>query len=92
MIRLWKRIKFVFQIKKSIPFFIQFFRSEKVSRQKKWFSILLMGGYLLFPWDVIPDFLFALGLIDDLTVFTFVLQLLVKLAPESLKEEYRLDE
>ncbi|MFQ3545123.1 DUF1232 domain-containing protein [Halobacillus rhizosphaerae] len=90
MFRFWKRVKFVFNIKKSIPFLVRFFQSKEVSRSKKWLSILLMFGYLLFPWDIIPDFLIFFGIVDDLAVFTFVLQLMVKMAPESLQEEYQL--
>ncbi len=90
MFSFWKRVKFVFNIKKSIPFLVRFFQSAEVSRSKKWLSILLMFGYLLFPWDIIPDFLVFFGIVDDLAVFTFVLQLMVKMAPESLQEEYQL--
>ncbi|MBA2176748.1 DUF1232 domain-containing protein [Halobacillus locisalis] len=90
MIKLWKRIKFVFNVRKSIPFLNQFFRSKEVSREKKWTSVLLLVLYLIFPWDLIPDVLVFFGIIDDLAVFTFVLQLMVKMAPESLKEQYEL--
>lgn len=90
MIKLWRRIKFVFNIRKSVPFLLRFFRSKEVTKEKKWLSVLFLIGYLLFPWDVIPDFLVFFGIIDDLAVFTFILQLMVKMAPESLKEDYHL--
>ncbi|MGP4062698.1 YkvA family protein [Halobacillus litoralis] len=90
MLRLWRRIKFVFNIRKSVPFLVRFFQSKEVSAKKKWLSVLFLLGYLLFPWDVIPDFLVVLGLVDDLAVFTYIMQWMVKMAPDSLKEEYRL--
>ncbi len=92
MIKLWRRVKFVFNIRKSIPFLNQFFRSKEVTKEKKWVSVLLIVLYLIFPWDIIPDVLVFFGIIDDLAVFTFVLQLMVKMAPESLKEQYELED
>ncbi|MCA0972597.1 DUF1232 domain-containing protein [Halobacillus litoralis] len=92
MIKFWRRIKFIFNVRKSIPFLNQFFRSKEVSLDKKLLSVGFLIFYLLFPWDVIPDFLVFLGIVDDLAVFTFILQLMVKMAPESLKEQYHLEE
>lgn len=92
MLRLWRRIKFLFNIRKSVPFLIRFFKSREVSPGKKWLSVLLLIAYLLFPWDIIPDFLVFLGLVDDLAVFTYIMQWMVKVAPEDLKEEYRVYE
>ncbi|KHE72071.1 YkvA family protein [Halobacillus sp. BBL2006] len=92
MLRLWRRVKFVFNIRKSIPFMIRFFQSKEVSNQKKWMSILFLFAYILFPWDIIPDFLLFFGIVDDVAIFTYIMQLMVKMAPESLKEEYRLEE
>ncbi|CDQ21539.1 Protein of unknown function [Halobacillus karajensis] len=89
MIRLWRRIKFLFNVRKSVPFLVQFFKSREVSKSKKWVSVLLLLAYLLFPWDVIPDFLVFLGLVDDLAVFTYIMQWMIKMAPEELKQEYR---
>jgi uncharacterized membrane protein YkvA (DUF1232 family) len=89
LFRLWRRIKFIFNIRKSVPFLIRFFKSGEVSLGKKWFSVLLLIAYLVFPWDIIPDFLVFLGLVDDLAVFTYIMQWMVKMAPEDLKEEYR---
>ncbi|SFG07126.1 Protein of unknown function [Halobacillus alkaliphilus] len=92
MLRLWRRIKFVFNVRKSVPFMLRFFRSKEVSARKKWLSLLFLFGYLLFPWDVIPDFLILFGILDDLTVFTYITQWMVKTAPLSLKEDFRIEE
>ncbi|RWZ52299.1 DUF1232 domain-containing protein [Halobacillus fulvus] len=92
MLKFWRRIKFVFNVRKSIPFLMRFFRSKEVSKEKKWLSVLFLILYLLFPWDLIPDFLIFFGIVDDLAVFTYVLQLMVKMAPDSLKKDYELIE
>ncbi|ARI78882.1 YkvA family protein [Halobacillus mangrovi] len=92
MFRIWRRVKFVFNIRKSIPFLIRFFQSKEVSNRKKGLSIFFIVSYILFPWDIIPDFLLLLGIVDDVAVFTYIMQLMVKMAPESLKEEYRIEE
>jgi uncharacterized membrane protein YkvA (DUF1232 family) len=40
---------------------------------------------------LIPDFLIGIGLVDDLAVATFILQLVVKMAPVHLKDKYDID-
>lgn len=89
MIRFWRRIKFLFNVRKSVPFIIRFFQSRQVSMKKKWISVLLLAAYLVFPWDLIPDVLVFFGIVDDLAVFTYILQWMVKMAPESLQDEFR---
>ena len=46
--------------------------------------------YVFFPFDLIPDYLSLLGIIDDIVIATFVLERFIKIAPESLKEKYNL--
>ncbi|SIS57104.1 YkvA family protein [Salimicrobium flavidum] len=90
--KFWRRVKFLFQFRKSIPFLVSFFRSREVKGVKKGGAVLLAFLYILFPWDLIPDFLVLFGIIDDVAVLTFILQQIVKMAPESLKEEYKLED
>ncbi|MBM7649855.1 uncharacterized membrane protein YkvA (DUF1232 family) [Bacillus ectoiniformans] len=90
MWRFWKRIKFLLNIRKSLPFLKDFFISPEVSIVKKLLSIGVIAGYFLLPLDFIPDFFTFIGVLDDLTVFTFMLQLIVKMAPETLKIKHRL--
>ncbi|MCP3029283.1 YkvA family protein [Halobacillus sp. A5] len=92
MLKMWRRIKFLANLKKSIPFLIRFFRSREVSTNKKVISIALMLGYVVFPWDLIPDFLVLIGFIDDAAVLAFILQQIIKMAPASLKEEFEFEE
>ncbi|WP_407271977.1 YkvA family protein [Radiobacillus sp. PE A8.2] len=88
MIRLWKRLKFIFKLKKSIPFFAEFFVSKKVKFVHKLLAISLMFGYAIFPFDVIPDPIIALGIVDDVAVISIILQRIVRIAPPELKRKY----
>lgn len=47
-----------------------------------------MIGYVVLPFDLIPDFMALFGVVDDITVVLFILQLMVKKAPDSLKGKY----
>ncbi|MGD6848166.1 YkvA family protein [Rossellomorea aquimaris] len=53
-------------------------------------SVALVGGYFWLPFDLIPDVFILFGIVDDLAVFAFVLQLIVKMAPEELQHRYEL--
>lgn len=90
MRRFWKRIKMVFTIKKFGPFLVDFFKSKSVPLNKKLLSVGLFAAYLIFPFDAIPDFLAFFGLMDDVGVLLLILQQIIKLAPDSLKEKHRL--
>lgn len=57
---------------------------------EKFISAGLIAVYFFLPFDLIPDFLTVFGIVDDLTLFFAVLQLIVKMAPESLAEKYDL--
>ncbi|WP_064093242.1 YkvA family protein [Rossellomorea aquimaris] len=88
--KLLKRFKFLVNVRKSVPFLVEFFRSKDISIVKKVLSIGLILGYFILPLDLIPDVLVLFGIIDDVAVFAFILQLIVKLAPEKLKERYEI--
>lgn len=90
MRRLWRRLRFVFQVHRSIPFLIDFFRSAEVSIGTKIVSAALIVLYFVLPFDLIPDFLVLFGIVDDVAVLVFILQWLVQAAPPSLKEKHRL--
>jgi uncharacterized membrane protein YkvA (DUF1232 family) len=88
MRKLLKRVRFIFKIRRFIPFLVEFFRSKEVPSAKKLISFLLVVGYMLFPFDVIPDFFGFFGIVDDVTIFLFILQQIVKMAPADLKNKY----
>ncbi|GAB7387601.1 DUF1232 domain-containing protein [Bacillaceae bacterium] len=92
MKKLLRRLAFLFQVRKSIPFVISFFRSRQVPVLKKAFFLALIAGYFLLPTDVLPDFLPFLGIVDDLTLLGFILNQIVKQAPPELKERFGVKE
>ncbi|MFC4402061.1 YkvA family protein [Gracilibacillus xinjiangensis] len=89
--RLWRRVKFIFTFRKSIPFFKDFFLSKEVALTKKLASILLIAAYAIFPFDLIPDFLLFFGIFDDIMLAAIILQQIVKMAPSSIRHKYEID-
>ncbi|WP_436373643.1 YkvA family protein [Cytobacillus sp. BC1816] len=84
-----KRIKFVFKFWRFLPFLKDYFLSWEVSAGKKLLPVAAAILYILLPLDLVPDFLSILGFTDDIVITSFVLQQMVKMAPESLKEKYK---
>lgn len=56
---------------KRIKLTIQYLKDKEVSVFKK---LLIIGSllYLIFPVDIVPDFIIGLGILDDITVLTFI--------------------
>lgn len=48
--------------------------------------VLLLLGYLLLPFDLIPDFIPVLGLADDVAVFVALVSLLLLVVPRARLE------
>lgn len=56
-------------------------------------TLLVLGGYLAFPLDVIPDFIPGIGQIDDLVMIAFALdQMLNRVPDEVVREHWEGDE
>ncbi|MFE8699553.1 YkvA family protein [Cytobacillus sp. FJAT-54145] len=85
-----KRIKFVAKFWKFLPFLKDYFLSNEVRIQQKVLPVLLLIGYIALPFDLIPDFLSIFGVTDDILIGTFILQRIIKNAPESIKGKYEL--
>lgn len=90
MLKFFKRISFTFKFWKLIPFLKDFFKSNDVDLHKKALGVLLILTYAFFPFDLIPDYLSVIGIIDDVAVAGLVLERMVMLAPASLKEKHGL--
>lgn len=90
MRRFFRRLKFILNIRRFVPFLLDFITSKEVPLQRKLLSVLLLVGYALFPFDVIPDFLLFFGILDDVMVLTFILQQIVTYSPQSLKDKHQI--
>lgn len=86
--RFLRRIRFLFKIHKSVPFLKDFFFTSEIKTATKILFVAIIIGYFVFPFDLIPDFLAVIGLVDDVAIAIFILQLMIKIAPASLKEKY----
>ncbi|CAI8706683.1 MULTISPECIES: YkvA family protein [Bacillus] len=85
------RFRFMLHFRQFGPFLYDFFTSKEVAMQKKILSIVFLIGYVVFPFDLIPDFLLFFGGLDDIAVVLFILQRIVKMAPKHLQEKYNLN-
>jgi uncharacterized membrane protein YkvA (DUF1232 family) len=47
-------------------------------------------GYLLLPFDLIPDFIPIFGQIDDIIIVPLLIYIALKLIPKELIEEHKL--
>ncbi|MDQ0252661.1 uncharacterized membrane protein YkvA (DUF1232 family) [Evansella vedderi] len=90
MKRILRRLKFMLMFWKFFPFLLEFFRTPEVNHSKKIFGVVLIIAYFLFPFDLIPDFLGVIGILDDVMLAAFVLERFVKIAPPALKKKYGL--
>ncbi|MDZ5711890.1 YkvA family protein [Jeotgalibacillus haloalkalitolerans] len=88
--KMLKRIQFIFHFRKSLPFIKDFFVSSSVHPVKKLLTGGLIIAYAVMPADIIPDYLFLVGITDDIAFTTFMLQLAVKMAPPDLAEKHQL--
>ncbi|WP_270181407.1 YkvA family protein [Alkalihalobacillus sp. CinArs1] len=84
-----KRARLFFKVKKFIPFLYEYFTRH--GGRRKWLSLLAILGYVILPFDLIPDFLSIFGMVDDVMILTFILHQIVKHAPAELKEKYDFD-
>ncbi len=53
------------------------------------FLLALAVGYVLLPFDLIPDFLPIIGHLDDLVIVPLLVYLSLKIIPQELINEYR---
>ncbi|KMY52221.1 membrane protein [Peribacillus loiseleuriae] len=85
-----KQFLFILKFWTFLPFLKDFFISREVQLYKKVLGIVFMIGYVVFPFDLIPDFLSFLGIVDDLMIAGIVVNWMVLLSPETLKKKHRL--
>lgn len=72
MKKFFNKVKFLFQIHKSLPLLFRFFTSKQISMKKRAFFFLAIVGYVVVPTDLIADFIPVIGLVDDVTILSFL--------------------
>ena len=83
LIRFTKRVKQELQV----------YRAVLADERTPWLARVLLGaavGYLLLPFDLIPDWIPVLGQVDDLLIVPGLVWLALKLIPEEIIEHARL--
>ncbi len=71
---------------------IQIYRLVLKDPRTPWLAKALLGlavGYLLMPFDLIPDFIPILGQLDDLILVPTLFWLALKLIPQEVVEDSR---
>jgi uncharacterized membrane protein YkvA (DUF1232 family) len=81
------------QFTKRVKQELQVYRIVMVDERTPWLARVLLGaavGYLLLPFDLIPDAIPILGQLDDLLIVPGLFWLALKLIPEEILEQARL--
>ena len=71
---------------------IRFYANILLDRETPWYVKILLGLgllYLIYPLDIIPDQIPFLGLVDDLTIGTFLVALAIRLVPAEVIKRVR---
>ncbi len=71
---------------------VEIYRSVMADPRTPWIARLWLGlavGYLLLPFDLIPDFIPVIGHVDDLIVVPALVLLALKLIPEAVVQDCR---
>ncbi len=88
---MFKQLKdFSSTIKREIKFYQLVLADPRTPKMAK----MLLGlalGYLLLPFDLIPDFIPVIGQLDDLFVIPVLVLLALKLVPRQVVTEKRLE-
>ncbi len=76
------------KLKKELAYYQRLYAHPETPRIAKVFFWLAIG-YLLMPFDLIPDFLPIIGQLDELVIIPALLYLALRFTPESVKEACR---
>lgn len=90
--KVWSRLKFILKFWRFFPFIFDYFLSKEVPLWKKVLPVALITGYIVLPFDLIPEVFAIIGITDDIAVTTFILERVVRAAPQTLQEKHKLIE
>jgi uncharacterized membrane protein YkvA (DUF1232 family) len=71
---------------------VRVYRAVLADRRTPWPARVLLGlavGYLFMPFDLIPDWIPVLGLVDDVIIVPGLVWLAMRFVPRALVEEHR---
>ena len=80
--------KYIARIRGEVRFYQNLLQHPRTPRIAKWLLAFAVG-YLLMPFDIIPDFIPILGQLDDLLIIPLVLFTAVKFIPKDVIAECR---
>jgi uncharacterized membrane protein YkvA (DUF1232 family) len=84
-----ERVKqFTKQIKRELTIYQAVARDSRTPWLPK-LLLLVAIGYLVLPFDLIPDWIPVLGMLDDVLIVPGLIFLALKLIPEDIVEEHR---
>jgi uncharacterized membrane protein YkvA (DUF1232 family) len=85
----WKTFKhFGKTLKRELELYQRVLKDSRTPRLAKIFLGLAIG-YLLLPFDLIPDFIPVLGQLDDVLIVPGLFYLALRLIPKTLIDEHR---
>lgn len=76
-------------LKRELKAYQQMLRPRRTPKTAK-LLLALAVGYLLLPFDLIPDFIPLIGQIDDMMIVPALVFLAVKMIPKEVIEECRM--
>lgn len=71
---------------------LNLYRKVLGDERTPWLARVLLGlavGYVLLPFDLVPDFIPVMGVLDDLIIVPVLVIGALKLIPPELMEEHR---
>jgi uncharacterized membrane protein YkvA (DUF1232 family) len=77
-------------LKREIGVYQRILRDDRTPKIAKLFLGLAIG-YLLLPFDIIPDFIPVIGHLDDLIIVPALVVIALKMIPKEVIEEHRLN-
>jgi uncharacterized membrane protein YkvA (DUF1232 family) len=81
-------LSFTKKFKREVKIYSQIIKDKRTPLPGKIF-IALAVGYVLMPFDLIPDFIPVIGYLDDLVIVPLLVFIGLKFIPKELVEEIR---